>query len=80
MRDIMIDIIKSLHWFPGFMLGSGLYLFFSSRRDMKRRLRDVHRHRRSHSNLSRFNHWRLLMLSNKKDSDFHKKYFRKEKE
>lgn len=80
MIDIIKEIIKSLHWFPGFMLGSGLYLFFSFRRDAKRRLRDEHRHRRSHSNLSRLNHWRLLMLSNKKDSDFHKKYFRKEKE
>jgi hypothetical protein len=37
MRDIMIDIIKSLNWFPGFMLGSGLYLFFNIRIEVKRR-------------------------------------------
>lgn len=37
MIDIIKDIIKSLHWFPGFMLGSCLYLFFSIRRDAKRR-------------------------------------------
>lgn len=80
MIDVIKDIIKSLHWFPGFMFGSCLYLFFSSRRDMKRRLKDVHRNRRSHSNLSRLNHWRLLMLSNKKDSDFRKKYSQEEKE
>ena len=36
-KSLMIDIIKSLHWFPGFMLGSCLYLFFSIRRDVKRR-------------------------------------------
>ena len=40
MRDVMIDIIKSLHWFPGFMLGSGLYLFFSFRRDAKKEKHD----------------------------------------
>lgn len=28
MSDVIKDIIKSLHWFPGFMLGSCLYLFF----------------------------------------------------
>jgi hypothetical protein len=57
MRDIMIDIIKSLHWFPGFMLGSCLCLFFSIRRDVKKE-----------------KHYK------KKDSDFLKKYFDKEKE
>jgi hypothetical protein len=28
MIDIIKEIIKSLHWFPGFMLGSCLYLLF----------------------------------------------------
>jgi hypothetical protein len=27
-KEIIKEIIKSLHWFPGFMLGSCLYLFF----------------------------------------------------
>jgi hypothetical protein len=44
MRDIMIDIIKSLHWFPGFMVGSCLYLFFSIRRDAKKEKYDKKKH------------------------------------
>ena len=39
MIDIIKDIIKSLHWFPGFMLGSCFYLFFKefkATRKMKR--------------------------------------------
>ena len=40
MIDIIKDIIKSLHWFPGFMLGSCLYLFFSIRRDVEKEKHD----------------------------------------
>jgi hypothetical protein len=40
----MIDIIKSLHWFPGFMVGSCLYLFFSIRRDAKKEKHEKKKH------------------------------------
>lgn len=58
MIDVIKDIIKSLHWFPGFMLGSCLYLFFKEFRATEKMKR----------------HYK------KKYSDFHKKYFREEKE
>lgn len=36
MIDVIKDIIKSLDWFPGFMLGSCLYLFFKEFRPIRK--------------------------------------------
>jgi hypothetical protein len=42
--DEAIKLIKSLHWFPGFMLGSCLYIFFSIRRDAKKEKHEKKKH------------------------------------